>query len=238
MAIYTVFLVFSFLVGYFVVDGLQTESRLDAEFSEIEYLINRDGITNTNIDIRLNNYVSDGEYLYVEMAIKDYFKDLLDECRNLNAIYEDIPLNTVLYLYNFDEDAKEFNYSKSVLSENSSKLEEIGDNLAYYFSEEVIMSYIERYEVSWYYTYYYKNMMIDDTILTENKEDIEENIDYLLAMFNTYMDFFNFLSDNAEYWTMDEDYIYFDTDELLEEYNHYLDIINNMDFSSDFESFA
>ena len=238
MAIYTVFLVFSFLVGYFVVDGLQTESRLDAEFSEIEYLINRDGITNTNIDIRLNNYVSDGEYLYVEMAIKDYFKDLLDECRNLNAIYEDIPLNTVLYLYNFDEDAKEFNYSKSVLSENSSKLEEIGDNLAYYFSEEVIMSYIERYEVSWYYTDYYKNMMIDDTILTENKEDIEENIDYLLAMFNTYMDFFNFLSDNAEYWTMDEDYIYFDTDELLEEYNHYLDIINNMDFSSDFESFV
>ena len=238
MAIYTVFLVFSFLVGYFVVDGLQTESRLDAEFSEIEYLINRDGITNTNIDIRLNNYVSDGEYLYVEMAMKDYFKDLLDECRNLNAIYEDIPLNTVLYLYNFDEDAKEFNYSKSVLSENSSKLEEIGDNLAYYFSEEVIMSYIERYEVSWYYTDYYKNMMIDDTILTENKEDIEENIDYLLAMFNTYMDFFNFLSDNAEYWTMDEDYIYFDTDELLEEYNHYLDIINNMDFSSDFESFV
>ena len=172
------------------------------------------------------------------MAIKDYFKDLLTECRNLNAIYEDIPLNTVLYLYNFDEDAKEFNYSKSVLSENSSKLEEIGDNLAYYFSEEVIMSYIERYEVSWYYTDYYKNMMIDDTILTENKEDIEENIDYLLAMFNTYMDFFNFLSDNAEYWTMDEDYIYFDTDELLEEYNHYLDIINNMDFSSDFESFV
>ena len=238
MAIYTVILIFFFVVGYFVVDGLQIENRLDNEFAEIEYLINRDGITNTNIDIRLNNYVSEGEYLYVEMAIKDYFKDLLTECRKLNAIYEDLPLTTVLYLYNFDEDAPEFSYSKRVLSEKSNELEEIGNNLTYYFDENTIMSYAEKYNLSWYYVDYYKSMMIDDTIINENKEDIEQNIDYLLAMLDTYTDFFTFLSDNAEYWTMDEDYIYFDTDELLEEYNHYLDIINNMDFSSDFESFA
>ena len=237
MTLYTIILVFFFTVSFFVVEGLQTESMLDEEFYEIEYLINKEGITNTNIDIRLNSYISKGEYLYVEMAIKDYLKDLLTECRNLNAIYEDLPLTTVLYLYNFEDDAKEFNYSKKILSENKNKLEKLGNNLTYYFDENTIISYIEKYDLSWYYVDYYKSMMIDDTILSESKVDIEKNIDYLIAILDTYSEFFNFLSTNAEHWTMDDEYIYFDTDELLEEYNHYLDIINNMDFSNDFETF-
>lgn len=235
MAVYTLFLIFSFVVCFIAFNGLEIEKRLDREFSEIEYLINRDGITNTNIDLKLNNYVSEGEYLYVEMAIKDYFKDLLSECRNLYDIYEDIPLNSVLYLYNFESDAPEFKYSLRILSESRNKTEKIGDNLAYYFSKETIMSYIEKYNLNKYYIDYYESMMINDEIISESKEDIENNIDYLLAVFDTYTDFFTFLSDNSEFWTMDEDYIYFENDELLEEYNNYLDIINNLDFTSDIE---
>ena len=36
---------------------------------------------------------------------------------------------------------------------------------------------------------------------------------------------------------MDEEYIYFDTDELVEEYNRLLDIINNMEFTTDIENY-
>ena len=36
---------------------------------------------------------------------------------------------------------------------------------------------------------------------------------------------------------MDEEYIYFDTDELLEEYNRLLDIINNIDFTTNTDSY-
>ena len=44
---------------------------------------------------------------------------------------------------------------------------------------------------------------------------------------------FTFLSDNADYWSIDEEYIYFDNDDLLEEYNHLLDIIENIDIPTE-----
>ena len=55
MATYTLIVTFLAIVGYYVYDGLKTEKMLDDEFSKIEYIINRDGISNNTLDIMLNN---------------------------------------------------------------------------------------------------------------------------------------------------------------------------------------
>ena len=238
MAIYTMFLIFIFMVVYFVYDGLKIEGKLDAEFSEIEYIINNDGLSNNSLDIKLNNYVAEGDYLYVEKAIKQYFKDLLAECRRLEDVYNNTQLNTVLYLYNFDSDAPHFENSQKIINDTRTNLEDIKGRLSHYFDINTILSYIDAYELDWYYIDYYKEMMLDEEIINENREEVENSIDNSIIMLNTYTDFFTFLSDNSDYWTMDEDYIYFDTDELLEEYNYYLNLINNMDFTTDIESFV
>ena len=233
MATYTLIVTFLAIVGYYVYDGLKTEKMLDDEFSKIEYIINRDGISNNTLDIMLNNYVSDGEYLQVEMAIKNYFKDFLNECRRLEDLYTNYELNRVLYLDNFDEDAPYFETSKKIITDAQVDFTSIQKNLTDYFSKEKIMSYINDYDLSWYYVDYYENMTIDENIIDENKEEIDSSIEYVLAVLNAYNNYFTFLSDNADYWSIDEDYIYFDNDDLLEEYNHLLDIIENIDIPTE-----
>ena len=233
MATYTLIVTFLAIVGYYVYDGLKTEKMLDDEFSKIEYIINRDGISNNTLDIMLNNYVSDGEYLQVEMAIKNYFKDFLNECRRLEDLYTNYELNRVLYLYNFDEDAPYFETSKKIITDAQVDFTSIQKNLTDYFSKEKIMSYINDYDLSWYYVDYYENMTIDENIIDENKEEIDSSIEYVLAVLNAYNNYFTFLSDNADYWSIDEEYIYFDNDDLLEEYNHLLDIIENIDIPTE-----
>ena len=233
MATYTLIVTFLAIVGYYVYDGLKTEKMLDDEFSKIEYIINRDGISNNTLDIMLNNYVSDGEYLQVEMAIKNYFKDFLNECRRLEDLYTNYELNRVLYLDNFDEDAPYFETSKKIITDAQVDFTSIQKNLTDYFSKEKIMSYINDYDLSWYYVDYYENMTIDENIIDENKEEIDSSIEYVLAVLNAYNNYFTFLSDNADYWSIDEEYIYFDNDDLLEEYNHLLDIIENIDIPTE-----
>ena len=222
MATYTLIVTFLAIVGYYVYDGLKTEKMLDDEFSKIEYIINRDGISNNTLDIMLNNYVSDGEYLQVEMAIKNYFKDFLNECRRLEDLYTNYELNRVLYLDNFDEDAPYFETSKKIITDAQVDFTSIQKNLTDYFSKEKIMSYINDYDLSWYYVDYYENMTIDENIIDENKEEIDSSIEYVLAVLNAYNNYFTFLSDNADYWSIDEEYIYFDNDDLLEEYNPFI----------------
>ena len=95
------------------------------------------------------------------------------------------------------------------------------------------MSYINDYDLSWYYVDYYENMTIDENIIDENKEEIDSSIEYVLAVLNAYNNYFTFLSDNADYWSIDGEYIYFDNDDLLEEYNHLLDIIENIDIPTE-----
>ena len=233
MATYTLIVTLLTIVGYYVYDGLKTEKMLDDEFSKIEYIINRDGISNNTLDIMLNNYVSDGEYLQVEMAIKNYFKDFLNECRRLEDLYTNYELNRVLYLDNFDEDAPYFETSKKIITDAQVDFTSIQKNLTDYFSKEKIMSYINDYDLSWYYVDYYENMTIDENIIDENKEEIDSSIEYVLAVLNAYNNYFTFLSDNADYWSTDEEYIYFDNDDLLEEYNHLLDIIENIDIPTE-----
>ena len=233
MATYTLIVTFLAIVGYYVYDGLKTEKMLDDEFSKIEYIINRDAISNNTLDIMLNNYVSDGEYLQVEMAIKNYFKDFLNECRRLEDLYTNYELNRVLYLDNFDEDAPYFETSKKIITDAQVDFTSIQKNLTDYFSKEKIMSYINDYDLSWYYVDYYENMTIDENIIDENKEEIDSSIEYVLAVLNAYNNYFTFLSDNADYWSTDEEYIYFDNDDLLEEYNHLLDIIENIDIPTE-----
>ena len=233
MATYTLIVTFLAIVGYYVYDGLKTEKMLDDEFSKIEYIINRDGISNNTLDIMLNNYVSDGEYLQVEMAIKNYFKDFLNECRRLEDLYTNYELNRVLYLDNFDEDAPYFETSKKIITDAQVDFTSIQKNLTDYFSKEKIMSYINDYDLSWYYVDYYENMTIDENIIDENKEEIDSSIEYVLAVLNAYNNYFTFLSDNADYWSIDGEYIYFDNDDLLEESNHLLDIIENIDIPTE-----
>lgn len=234
---YSLFIVFAFAVGFFVITGIKEEVTLENEFSAIEDLIDNSSIDNTQIDYMLNNFVTTGDYLNVEKAIKDYLEDLLVECRRLDNIFQSQDLTNVLSLYNFDADAPYFYESQHIIENYYQELKNIKTNLINLLDTDSIISYAEAYQLQDYYLDYFKNLIIDENMLNTNRKDIENSLDYALNTLDIYKELFELLSNNVDSWTMDEDYIYFDNDNLLEEYNRLIEIINNMDFYSDVESF-
>ena len=234
---YSLFIVFAFAVGFFVIRGIKEEVTLENEFSAIEDLIDNSSIDNTQIDYMLNNFVTTGDYLNVEKAIKDYLEDLLVECRRLDNIFQSQDLTNVLSLYNFDVDAPYFYESQNIIENYYQELKNIKTNLINLLDTDSIISYAEAYQLQDYYLDYFKNLIIDENMLNTNRNDIENSLDYALNTLDIYKELFELLSNNVDSWTMDEDYIYFDNDNLLEEYNRLIEIINNMDFYSDVESF-
>lgn len=234
---YSLFIVFAFAVGFFVITGIKEEVTLENEFSAIEDLIDNSSIDNTQIDYMLNNFVTTGDYLNVEKAIKDYLEDLLVECRRLDNIFQSQDLTNVLSLYNFDADAPYFYESQHIIENYYQELKNIKTNLINLLDTDSIISYAEAYQLQDYYLDYFKNLIIDENMLNTNRNDIENSLDYALNTLDIYKELFELLSNNVDSWTMDEDYIYFDNDNLLEEYNRLIEIINNMDFYSDVESF-
>lgn len=234
---YSLFIVFAFAVGFFVIRGIKEEVTLENEFSAIEDLIDNSSIDNTQIDYMLNNFVTTGDYLNVEKAIKDYLEDLLVECRRLDNIFQSQDLTNVLSLYNFDADAPYFYESQHIIENYYQELKNIKTNLINLLDTDSIISYAEAYQLQDYYLDYFKTLIIDENMLNTNRNDIENSLDYALNTLDIYKELFELLSNNVDSWTMDEDYIYFDNDNLLEEYNRLIEIINNMDFYSDVESF-
>ena len=234
---YSLFIVFAFAVGFFVITGIKEEVTLENEFSAIEDLIDNSSIDNTQIDYMLNNFVTTGDYLNVEKAIKDYLEDLLVECRRLDNIFQSQDLTNVLSLYNFDVDAPYFYESQNIIENYYQELKNIKTNLINLLDTDSIISYAEAYQLQDYYLDYFKTLIIDENMLNTNRNDIENSLDYALNTLDIYKELFELLSNNVDSWTMDEDYIYFDNDNLLEEYNRLIEIINNMDFYSDVESF-
>lgn len=234
MLVVSVFVfLFMLYVGVSLYEIKQNEKLLDSEFAEIEYLINRNGILDSSIDIKLDNYVTGGEYLKVEMAIKEYLKDMLEEYRNLRMLYDDEQLNMVLYFSNFEIDAPYFENSLQILSDTRNNIKNIESNLNNLFDEEIIMNYAEDYNLDGFYLTYFRNSLIDSEAIAENKGDISDTVNYIIAVLDAYDNYFSFLSSNSNYWTMDKHYIYFENDELLEEYNILLYIINNIEFVND-----
>lgn len=234
---YSLFIIFAFIVGFFVITGIKEEVTLENEFSAIEDLIDNSSIDNTQIDYMLNNFVTTGDYLNVEKAIKDYLEDLLVECRRLDNIFQSKDLTNVLSLYNFDADAPYFYESQNIIENYYQELKNIKTNLINLLDTDSIISYAEAYQLQDYYLDYFKTLIIDENMLNTNRNDIENSLDYALNTLDIYKELFELLSNNVDSWTMDEDYIYFDNDNLLEEYNRLIEIINNMDFYSDVESF-
>ena len=235
---YSLFIVFAFAVVFFVIRGIKEEVTLENEFSAIEDLIDNSSIDNTQIDYMLNNFVTTGDYLNVEKAIKDYLEDLLVECRRLDNIFQSQDLTNVLSLYNFDADAPYFYESQNIIENYYQELKNIKTNLINLLDTDSIISYAEAYQLQDYYLDYFKTLIIDENMLNTNRNDIENSLDYALNTLDIYKELFELLSNNVDSWTMDEDYIYFDNDNLLEEYNRLIEIINNMDFYSDVESFV
>lgn len=214
-------IIISSILGIFI---LWLIIEVDLELKTEEKLIAmRDNILNTGeVDMSLE---TKGEYQKIERVMKEYYKEYI-------SYYDSLYQNDYLAIYNLF--TKEYLNNKTALPKllqdlNSyqNNADEALDSMIKLLDErEIKLMFIDA-DIDYYHLDFYKELMIlesdDETIKEwqnykiENKEKME-NIKKMLEI----------LVNNEDMWYIEEDNLYINDKELLQEYNaNYYQIFDN-----------
>ena len=203
------------IFAYSIVSELGQENKLNEEMNEISTIIASNDYTEEEINQRLDERVTDGDYGKVENAAKTYLKDVIKLNIELSQIVNNGELSTMLTSNNYQEDGPEFTNTKEYISSTTQRLEEMKKEYEEYMSTEKVMSYIEKENVDEYYVELYKTIMGESSY-----EEISSSIDELIDVLNKSNNIIDFLIENKGSWEIQDDMIVFSTNEQIEEYNN------------------
>lgn len=224
----SIFVIAAIFFGSVIFYSVNQELKIENDLSEIDYLVNYD-MFDPRIDDLLNNYVSSGNYLVVEKATKEYLKDILYYARRIDELNDNEEFIMVLSMENFYSDMPEFNDSLRIIADVSLEITDIQENFVNLLQEDVVLSYLDDNIFS-YYKDYYKDLIFDADSIEDDALTVESNLDFVLSVLDIYEEFYTFLSDNKDDWTVDGEYIYFSNTDLEEEYLDILYRIENIEY--------
>ena len=214
------------IIAYMVVSDMIQEKKLNEEFSYVDGLVENEERQTEEIKNALERIVTKGDYAKVETSYKKYLKDIYENIDNLTKILEDDEITNSLTAKNYKEDGPEFVKTKEYLSKTKKSLED-GKNTYYeLLTEDGAMKYIKTMELDSYYEDIYKNE-INGYISEEEHENktVEESINDVISLLDTSEKIINFLSDNKDSWTIEDESIVFNTQKLSDEYEKMADEI-------------
>lgn len=216
--IVVVFIVIA-VIAYFVFDNVKKENELIEEINKIVALSEKEDIDMFEINKLLDRTVTSGDYQKIEVAAKNYMRDSLDNIMVMYDILSEDDLINILSISNIREDGPLFNETRKYITETKDTLINARDEYYEYFTEEVIMSYLDTNDLDDYYIDLYKNDVIGDYESERNDTTIKDSINDIINLLEIEVKVLDFLTNNKDYWVIEGENIVFDTDVLLEEYN-------------------
>ena len=215
LKIYIFIVVIMIICIAFLGSNLINKEILDSEVSKI---LNKNIIT-SKFDKKTKTH---GSYKKVEYAIKSYMKDYSDNMKKANNIINDSKLKKVLSASNYEQDKPEFLTSTTLITNKKSEFDTVINNLLKMADKKVIMSYIEKENVS--KKYMFSNNFENDLI--KNKESITK----IQTNGNNLLDIdakvINLLKNNINTWVIKDNAIYFYSKSVMTEYNTLINSIS------------
>ena len=222
LKIYIFIVVIMIICIAFLGSNLINKEILDSEVSK---LLNKNIIT-SKFDKKTKTQDS---YKKVEYAIKSYMKDYSDNMKKANNIINDSKLKKVLSASNYEQDKPEFLTSTTLITNKKSEFDTVINNLLKMADKKVIMSYIEKENVSQKYINLYKKYMFSNNFendLIKNKESITK----IQTNGNNLLDIdakvINLLKNNINTWVIKDNAIYFYSKSVMTEYNTLINSIS------------
>ena len=222
-------LLFSFIillimlfVGYVCIHYVYQESVLKKEINNLTTL----DITKDKFNLDTVTY---GDYKVVEESIKNYLNDYADNLQNINKIVSDEKFKQLLSYDNLSQDEdykKPINYVDNIKVEFNTYM----DNLIVMCDEENIKNNILSYHLNSYYVDLYNDLMFNDEVINKlnlSKDYLENYRENINVKLNTCLEIFVFLNNNKENYKFEDGEIKFSTQELIDQYNGYIQKINN-----------
>ena len=211
-------------IGIGLYHDFKQESELISECEQIKELTNEENIDTEKINEMLTRRISDGDYLQVENALKEYLTARFQSITKISEILNNEKLENILTIDNYKNDGPEFVTTKEYIENTKQELQELKNRYEELFTEETIMSYINNKSLDSYYVDFYKQELVGNP--EESKDNtVEHNIDGIITILDNYNSVIDFLITNKNSWKIEGENIVFANEELS---NKFLEIVNNM----------
>lgn len=211
-------------IGIGLYHDFEQESELISECEQIKELTNEENLDTEKINEMLTRRISDGEYLQVEEALKEYLTARFQNITKISEILNNEKLENILTIDNYKNDGPEFATTKEYIENTKQELQDLKKRYEELFTEETVMSYINNKNLDSYYVDFYKQELIGNP--EDSKDNIvEHEIDGIITILNSYNSVIDFLITNKNSWKIEGENIVFANQESSEKF---LELINDM----------
>ena len=227
-----IFVLFCFLVGFLVVKDLKQEDNLRDNIKELNEMFSQDELDVDKINKSLKSYVTTGENLALEKAVKKYYSDAFELVLDVNDVLNDKRITNLLSDENILNDAPDYTYSKKYIENTIKVIKESVDEVDDFQTKENIISYFNDSKID----SYYKNLYVELTSMFNyfgNSKDYEEDMNKLVNQLNVIDDVLSFLSYNYGSWTIVNGSYYFENETLLKEFK---ELLSKLDYDEEKEN--
>lgn len=206
-----------------VFNELGEEKKLKAEMEEITELLEKQDISEDEINKKLDVIVTDGDYGKVEKASKEYLKDFCNIIFTVTNAYNNEEITNALSAENYKNDGPNFVKTKKNLDDLISVLRQSLDEYEEIISDKKIMEYIDKYKLDDYYVDLYKDEIIGDMSEVRKNNDMSDAINLSIEYAESIKNILSFLQKNKGKWEVEGSQILFANQALVDEYNKMLD---------------
>ena len=219
----------SFLVSGLIRD-LKKEKVIRNDIKEISKVFGTENIDDDDVNAVLDRRViKKGEYAKVEDSIKQYYKDLYDDLKNLLFLLEEDNYNYFLSSKNIVDDGPSFIKTKNKIQNMKAQLAECYQTFNSQMDNESIkISYVIDKDLTRYYKNFYMDLT-NDILDSETKNNIEKKYKDVLYKIEVYNEALDFLIATRGHWQVKNDVIAF---EKTEDFDLYKEIINKLETST------
>ncbi len=216
-----IFILFCVFIGFLVVKDLKQEDDLRDNIKEINDMFSQDDLDVDKINKSLKSYVTTGENLMLEKAVKKYYSDAFELVLDIDDALNDKRITNLLSNENILNDAPDFTYSKKYIENTINILNESVEKVKDFQTEENIISYYKDAKID----SYYKDLYIELTSMFNyfgDSKDYENDIDKLISQLEAINDILDFLKENYGRWTIVDGSYYFENEDLLMKFKELL----------------
>lgn len=199
----------------FLVRELNAEKILKEEVNKITNL----DFTTDEIDMHIK---TTKDYAVVEKTIKDFWHKYHTLAREIIELTNNDKLKNILSIENYELDGKEFVSTKEYITSTQEKIENNIQKIMELTSKESILSAIEGKGLNERYIELYNELMVDYDIeddiaeTVKELEDLQSHVDSVFAYYNKVLDF---LIENQNNWTINNEKLEFTSEALANQYN-------------------
>ena len=207
-------------IGILVVNDFRQEDILRQEMLEFENLTRAENIDLDQMDQKIREIKTTGDYGVLEKAMKDYLADVVNATVGIADVLNDERIVNVLTPENYAEDGPDFVQTKQFLEEAKGKIEQYKTEVLTLLTNEGAMSYIENKNLDDYYIDLYKEIALsEDTAIEEDNAELEASLDEAVKILDVETQVINFLSENKDGWEIQGENIVFNSEELQNQYD-------------------